>query len=80
MEANAKMSRTFCIACPETKQKLWIGQGSSDNMSTFYSGEPYIMACLADFLNTHLGKSLVVVDSDDTLFDQLDYTEWCRDK
>ena len=74
------MSTTFVIACPETKQFLWIGQGSSDNMSTFYSDEPYIMACLADFLNTHLGKSLIVLDSDDTLFDQLDYTEWCKDK
>lgn len=72
------MSRTFYIACPETKQKLCIGQGSTDNMSTFYSGEPEIMACLADFLNTHLDKVLVVVDSEDTLFDQLDYTEWCK--
>lgn len=72
------MSRTFVIACPETKQKFWIGQGSYNNMSTFYSGEPETMACLADFLNTHLGKSLIVVDSDDTLFDQLDYTEWCK--
>lgn len=72
------MSKTFYIACPETKQKLWIGQGSHNNMSTFYSSEPKTMACLADFLNTHLGKSLVVVDSDDILFDQLDYTEWCR--
>lgn len=73
------MSRTFYIACPETKKKLWIGQGSSDNMSTFYSGEPYVMDCLANFLNTHLGKNLIVVDSEHYIFDQLDYTEWCED-
>lgn len=74
------MSRTFYIACPETKQYLWIGQGSKDNMSTFYSGEPEIMDCLAKFLNTHLGKSLVVVDGEDTIFDQLDYEEWCTNE
>lgn len=74
------MSRTFYIACPETKQKLWIGQGSYNNMSIFYSGEPETMACLAGFLNTHLGKSLIVTDGDDTIFDQLDFTEWCKNE
>lgn len=63
------MSRTFEIACPETKKKLWIGQGSSDNMSTFYSGEPETMEQLGHFFNAHLGKMLVVVDSDHWLLD-----------
>ena len=67
------------IACPETKQRLWIGQGSSDDISVFYSGDPWIMACLKDFLNMHLNKPLVVVDSEDPIFDQLDYNEWCKE-
>lgn len=74
------MSRTFYLACPETKERLWIGQGSDDNMSTFYSDESYIMACLADFLNIHLNKMLIVVDSENSLFDQLDYKDWCKDE
>lgn len=75
------MSRTFYIACPETKKRVvWIGQGSDNNMSTLYSGESHIMACLADFLNVHMGKALYVADSEDSMFDQLDYEEFCIDE
>lgn len=73
------MSRTFYIACPETKKCMWIGQGSYKNMTTFYSNDPEIMACLADFLNVHMGKNLMVVDSEDVVFDQLDYRDFCKD-
>jgi len=71
------MSTTWYIACPETKKRVWIGQGSHDNMSVFYSDEPETMACLADFLNAHQGKNLVVVNIE--FFDQLDYEEFCSE-
>lgn len=71
------MSSTWYIACPETKQRVWIGQGTYTTMSTFYSDESEIMDCLAGFLSLHAGKSLVVVNIEDPIFDQGDYTDFC---
>lgn len=71
------MSRTFEIACPDTKKKLWIGQGSSNDMSTFYSGEPETMKKLGDFINAHLGKMLIVLDSEHWLLEDCD--KWQED-
>jgi hypothetical protein len=71
------MSVTFSIACPETKKRLWIGQGKrTDDMKIFYSAELETMLYLADFLNEHLGMPLIVTHDEDPMFDQLDYIDY----
>jgi len=67
------MSQTFSITCPETKTKVWIGQGFGQ-MTTFYSREPETMARLGDFLRKHEGKALVLL-CDDTHEMLCDYRE-----
>lgn len=63
------MSQTFSIACPKTKQRVWIGQGIGW-MDSFYSGDDTTMETLRQFLNAHLGKPLVVLE-DMELIDRL---------
>jgi len=58
------MSSTYSIICRETKQRVWIGQGDRNSMSSFYSGDPKIMSNLAGFLNATIGKSLEFVRND----------------
>ena len=53
------MSVSYSICCPETNQKLWIGQGSPD-MKTFYSGEHETMEKLGRFLSATIGKNLIL--------------------
>lgn len=57
------MSQTFSIACDETKQKVWVGQGWG-SMTNFYSGEPETMKRLGEFLRTHEGKELKLLCDD----------------
>ena len=57
------MSETFSLVCHETKKRIWIGQGWG-KMSSFYTGEPDVMARLHQFLNAHIGKPLVLVCND----------------
>jgi hypothetical protein len=60
------VSQTFSIACPETKKRLWIGQGRGD-MSVFYTADPDVMERLRRFLNAHVGKPLFFVCCDTIL-------------
>lgn len=73
------MSRTFYLACPETKMRIWIGQGSGDIthpiMTTLYC-EDGLDQKLCAFLNMHARKPLVFVDLEDSLFDQSDYLDF----
>jgi hypothetical protein len=64
------MSLTFHLICPQTKQKLWVGQGhhyeetnppNQPVMDTFYSGEPKTMELLHRFLKATQGKELMLV-------------------
>lgn len=73
------MSMEFYIVCPETKKKLWIGQGSYNDMKTFYKNA-YYLSVLADFLNSHLGKALFVANSEDELIDQLDIENFSMER
>jgi len=57
------MSQTFSIVCHETKQKLWVGQGSGV-MTNFYTGERKVMERLGEFLRTHEGKPLFLLCND----------------
>lgn len=54
------MSQTFSLYCPETKLKVWIGQGSfHDGMRVLYTGEPQTMERLKRFLNAHQDKPII---------------------
>lgn len=70
------MSRTFSLVCHETKQYLWVGQGSTE-MTTFYSGEPETMKRLAEFLKNTKGKSLVLMcdDTEGSAYEDNDYED-----
>jgi len=68
------MSRTYSIICDETKQSLWVGQGSNI-MTSFYSGDPDVMYRLAEFLRTHQDKEIKFVCAD-FHDDLVDYDEF----
>lgn len=69
------MSKTFSIVCHDTKQRLWVGQGRGA-MTTFYSGQPEIMARLGRFLEATRGKALFVLCNDEDVGDVLEYEEF----
>jgi hypothetical protein len=60
------MSQTHSIVCHETKEMLWIGQGTG-GMSCFYSGEPHTMEALRWFLakNREHALNMVCCDTDE---------------
>jgi hypothetical protein len=58
------MSRTFSLVCEETKQKLWIGQGRSDNPFYLYTGDAEVMKKLSLFFRETIGKNLEVMDDE----------------
>jgi len=71
------MSDTFYLVCPETKQRLWIGQSGDADGFFMYTGDRKVMNLLEAFLNETRGKALVVklnngVEGDEILF----YTEF----
>ena len=69
------MSTTFFLACPETKKRIWLGEGDLVTfMSKFYSKDKRIMTCLADFLNDHMDEKLIFANIEDL---ELDYTDYC---
>jgi len=51
------MSQTWSLVCDETREKIWIGQGTA-RMSIFYTAHPEIMAELKEFLADHRDKPL----------------------
>jgi hypothetical protein len=59
------MSLTFCVICPETKQKIWVGQGHHHDtepvMEAFYSCDPDVMEKLHRFLKATQGKDLKLI-------------------
>jgi hypothetical protein len=64
------MSRTYSLVCPETRQKIWVGQahiedGREAGMTSFYSGVPETMERLGRFLQATRGKQLVLLCDDD---------------
>ena len=67
------MSQTWDLVCDETKQKLWVGQGSGE-MRTFYSGEDDVMENLKRFLVETAGKPLRLICSDID-YDCINYTD-----
>jgi len=65
------MSLSFILTCPETRQKLCIGQGHhapepphAPEMTVLFSGEPETMNKLYWFLCATQGKSLVLAVED----------------
>jgi hypothetical protein len=71
------MSETFRLACPETKQTIWIGQGSYDpqvGMKTLYAGDPEVIARLIRFLNATRGRPLFFLSLNDE--ERLDSADW----
>lgn len=73
------MSRTFYLACPETKLRLWVGQGTGSvehpRMTTLYCDEGADRTLCA-FLSMHAHKLLLFLDLEDPLFDQNDYIDF----
>jgi len=80
------MSLTFSLICPSMKLKIWIGQGHTYFapkdptvvMDTFYSGEEKTMKNLHSFLQTTMGKKIMLVCDDHYGEDHpafFDYTE-----
>jgi hypothetical protein len=63
------MGVTYSILCPETKKKLWIGQGDH-----LYTGDDKVMSDLQAFLFEHKGKSLIF-DSD-FIFDEPGFEDY----
>lgn len=64
------MSLSFVLVCPETKQKLWVGQGHHDCtqgykpvMEALYSGAVETEK-LREFLNATYGKQLALAVED----------------
>jgi hypothetical protein len=57
------MSRTFELACFETRQSVWVGQGQSTDFY-LYTKEDKVMSDLEQFLVKHIGKPLYFVDSE----------------
>lgn len=57
------MSKTFSLVCHETKQMIWVGQGS-DTMTNFYGGQPGVMKRLGRFLEATRGKALTLICND----------------
>lgn len=55
------MSTNFSLACPETKIRVWIGQGWGQ-CDALYSGEEVTMTMLRHFLNDHAGKPLLFIN------------------
>jgi len=75
------MSRTFSIACKETKTKLWIGQSLPVGFNEpwrIYAHSGYLEQ-FARFLTAHAGKTLVFNDDeklDTTDEDDKDFEEF----
>lgn len=65
------MSVSYRLFCKETREAVWVGQGSS-TMDTFYAGEPETMEKLGRFLAATQGKELVLIDE----HDDIEYTEF----
>lgn len=66
------MSRTYDLVCKETQLGVWIGQGWK-GLEVFYSGKPETMERLGRFLAAHIGKELVVMDSEHAICELDDF-------
>lgn len=58
------MSTTYSLICHETKQTLWIGQGTKAEMTSLYNTSEHIDH-LKRFINATAGKQLVFTRDDD---------------
>lgn len=67
------MSQAYSLICPETRKKVWVGQGYG-KMDSFYRGEPLTMRKLGAFLRDHEGKALMLVS--DSFEPADDYDEY----
>lgn len=76
------MSIDFNLFCPETKSKIWIGQGTINSlrtdfyMNTLYSDEKDTMDALTKFLNDNAGRALYFCPSCTPRFEVQEYTNY----
>ena len=65
------MSLNYKLVCKETKESVWIGQGTALMMTSLYTGEEETMERLRRFLVETKGKKLTLVSEHEDVFSKV---------